>query len=122
MIRPKRFRDMSLTPEEVEHLVLVWFTWRIDGDEDGPFEQRRYKRIEARAKRLLPLWRQLGLKELSCKSTVATIGEYSYGCGEYKGPWASWLSWFLQVPFVFPADYQVVFRVSKPRRKKGGAE
>ncbi len=54
--RDRRFRDMSLTEEEVRAIVL----------ERGCFLSslpKREKRL-AKAKRLLPLWRQWGLRDL----------------------------------------------------------
>jgi len=115
---------MSLTEDDVQILINAHPTlWErmVDGkqDEFGEWETDTtlLDRFAARAKRLLPLWRQWGLMELA--GNKATIGESSLGRLEYKGPWSAWLSWFARAPLAFPADYDIVFRVTQPRKKRG---
>lgn len=57
----RRFRDMSLTDGEVELRVgeHVWQHY----DPDGPGYDRSQVLL-ARARRLLPLWRKWGLRDL----------------------------------------------------------
>lgn len=110
----RRFRDMSLTEDEVDFLVAQYVR-------DRQYNERDVTRalgweINDRAKRLLPLWRAWGLRELASK---ASVGETSLGRLEYKGPWAEWLNWFSRAPLAFPADYKIVFRVTQPRKKRG---
>lgn len=115
----RRFRDMSLTEDEVSAKIAA-------------YRERTNRRLfkyprsvfhiylnsgEARAKRLFPLWRQWGLQELS--KDRHGIGETSLGRLEYKGPWSEWLSWFRRAPLLFPGDYNIVFRVTQPRKKRG---
>lgn len=57
----RRFRDMSLTEDEVD-AILSEYLYHGTYTELAYFEFR--ERLEARAKRLLPLWRQWGLREL----------------------------------------------------------
>lgn len=58
MTRPRRFRDMSLTEDEAERAALAYWP--------GPSLDRTqgYDAFICRAKRLLPLWRDIGLKRL----------------------------------------------------------
>lgn len=64
MTRPKRFRDMGLSEGEVEAILHshpeLWDRY------DASFGEMpsRLEDIIVRAKRLLPLWRDLGLKAL----------------------------------------------------------
>lgn len=107
----RRFRDMRLTTDDMwsrigDHIGRNY-------DPDGYGYSKQCARLEARAKRLLPLWRDIGLRELS-----KSIGESPLGRLEYKGQWASWLDWFKRSPLEFPADYNIVFRVTQPRKKR----
>lgn len=78
----RRFRDMRLTEDEVEtevymHTGLVtdnafypgMRTSRFRSFDDGQ-DNSRYLRFMARAKRLLPLWREWGLRNLYRDSYV----------------------------------------------------
>lgn len=74
MTRTRRFRDMSLTEEEAEAIMYnhpdffarhdIYF--ERENPETGEIEvtENRGAIIVARAKRLLPLWRKWGLREL----------------------------------------------------------
>ena len=58
----RRFRDMRLTEDEVEFMVQVYASKK----EDALLDSRRaltWKFLD-RAQRLLPLWRDIGLREL----------------------------------------------------------
>jgi hypothetical protein len=61
----RRFRDMSLTEDEVEHLVKVYASTKESALLD-PTRALTWKFLD-RAKRLLPLWRQWGLRDLENK-------------------------------------------------------
>lgn len=54
----RRFRDMSLTADEVQCRVH---------DRYGHILTAQHDRIEERAYRLLPLWREWGLRDLSAR-------------------------------------------------------
>lgn len=58
----RRFRDMRLTTDDMwsrigDHIGRNY-------DPDGYGYSKQCARLEARAKRLLPLWRDIGLREL----------------------------------------------------------
>lgn len=111
----RRFRDMSLTEQEVTRAALAYWP--------GPALDRTqaYGAFMARAKRLLPLWRKWGLEELQAFKPV-TIDEpatSSYGWMQYKGQWHAWLRWFRAAPLQVPRDYVVTFKLSAPRKKRG---
>jgi hypothetical protein len=70
MTRPKRFRGMELTEEEVCAIVL-------ERGRFWPSLPKREKRL-ARAKRLLPLWRKLGLQALYNQGHQAACVGYEH--------------------------------------------
>ena len=63
MTRPKRFRDMSLTDDEVVAIIERDMYTR-DGLLPGADVRAQCWRLYDRAKRLLPLWRRWGLENL----------------------------------------------------------
>lgn len=85
MTHPKRFRDMSLTERELDDLVS-WmrrdcYLRTIENPDIVGISEAYLDRFEARAKRLLPLWRQWGLS--NCRAAGYSAG---YDSGRECGP------------------------------------
>lgn len=75
MTHPKRFRDMSLTAEDAADIAQAY--WRPDFAEvDGAWDC-----FVDRCMRLLPLWRQWGLR--NCRAAGYSAG---YDSGRECGP------------------------------------
>ena len=79
MTRPKRFRDTSLTEEEVR--AIVWDYIHCTYDIHAPLFDEHAPKLESRAQRLLPLWREWGLRD--CRAAGYRVG---YDSGRECGP------------------------------------
>lgn len=65
MTRPKRFRDMGLTPADAEARASEhWWVLYGKNGPDKAVGLVSYRSFVDRAKRLLPLWRELGIEQL----------------------------------------------------------
>jgi|SRR5690606_12495614 len=72
MSKPKHFRDMSLTEDDLWSRICEYEGKHYDPDGYGYYAQR--ERLEARAQRLLPLWRKWGLRDLTERAEAAERG------------------------------------------------
>jgi hypothetical protein len=78
MTRPRRFRDMSLTEGDVLRTVhFHWWTVVYQKQKGAAWRGSYYEFLD-RAKRLLPLWRKLGLRELKYEGWIAGHNHATY--------------------------------------------
>lgn len=81
----RRFRDMSLTEDEAGRSAYErWFERCCGLDAQGTtVAVARYNKLETRAKRLLPLWREWGLQELATKEFAAGLDAHNESVTEF---------------------------------------